>query len=292
MADSGIPARKNRRALLTVAVVASAAAAGARLVGESTASAAERVPGDPIQAGVVNTVFSDGTKTAGTTTYIASNVPNFSVFNVFNSGGAGSDFAPGIQASGQSLGLAAWAPLSSAPKIQPGEVVGIRTRGVDYGLYANATSGTGVHGQGPSVGVRGDGNEKGVYATGGAFGAYATGATGVFGYGDTYGVDAASIGGTALRALLPNGTGIAFDAQGPVKFSSSGRGAILKDTDSLTITNVNVPLNARLLVTVNGDSGAGNGLRFARRLSNTSFQVKLHQPATKKVVFSYFIIIK
>ena len=89
MAGKTTNTRKNRRALLTAAVAASAAAAGARLVGGSTASAGDVIKGNPLLGGVVNTVHFDGTKTSGATTYVASNVPNFSAFNVINLGGAG-----------------------------------------------------------------------------------------------------------------------------------------------------------------------------------------------------------
>jgi hypothetical protein len=284
-----------------MAVAAGAAAAGAKLLGGSDAEADDIIAGQFLKGGRINFVYADGTKNSGTTTYISSNVPNFSTLNVINSGGADSDFAPALQAFGQSMGIGARSPSGSAPKINPGDRVGVRAFGATHGVWADSAA-TGVYGKGPARGVwgesddtavYGDGAQKGVHGNSGAFGVYGVGGvTGVYGSGGI-GVEGSSFTttGVVARALGADPKVLAFEAAGPVRFSSAGDGTVLKDQKNATVTGVHCPAKSRILVTLNGDSGAGNALRWARRVNDTSFKVQLLAETPKNVKFSYFIML-
>lgn len=287
-------ARKSRRALLTIAVAAGAVAAGARVGRESRTEAANVFAdeNDPLLGGQINSVYeSDGFVKVGATTRINSPVANFSVLQVSDTAGAGAEFAPAIQAIGQSLGLVAYAPSGSAPTIEAGDSVGVRARGGTYGVQAEALNGSGVYAKGSEHGVKAEAElGEAVRANGGSFGVYSTGLTGVYGHGTAVGVQGSSIGGIALQAMLPNGEGIALDAQGPVRFKSSGLGKVIAGKAGAVVAGVSCPAGSKLIVTVNANAGIGNGLRWAKRVNDTTIQVKLIKRTAIEVPFSYLII--
>ena len=269
-------------------------AAGARFGRESGTDAANIFAdeNDPLLGGQINSVYaSDGFIKLGATTRITSPVPAFSVLQVSNTDGEGAEFAPAIQAIGQSLGLVAYAPSGSAPTIEGGDSVGVRARGGTYGVQAEALNGSGVYAKGSEHGVLAEAElGEAVKATGGSFGVYSTGFIGVYGHGTNVGVQGSSIGGIALQATLPNGEGIALDAQGPVRFKSSGAGKVIAGKAGAVVSGVACPAGSRLIATVNGNAGIGNGLRWAKRVNDTTIQVKLIKKTAIDVPFSYFII--
>ena len=121
----------------------------------------------------------------------------------------------------------------------------------------------------------------GVY--GAATDASAAGSTGVYGLAGIaagYGVQAENTGGgTALRVL------------GKAEFQTSGRSSVSKGKSSRTVTGlVGINATSMILVTLQGDAGSGVVLRYASRVSSTSFKVVLNKAATKKVTFAWFIL--
>jgi hypothetical protein len=120
------------------------------------------------------------------------------------------------------------------------------------------------------------------------------GSTGVWGRGTAagfFGVFAENyaVGGIGLKASAP--LGVALQVDGPAAFSRSGKGAIQKGHASAT---VNVPsgvsTGALILVTLQGSAGTGRYVRYARRVSATSFRVYLSKSAAAKVYFAWFIL--
>ena len=119
------------------------------------------------------------------------------------------------------------------------------------------------------------------------------GSAGVWGRGtgDGIGVVAENheVGGIGLKASAP--LGVALQVDGPVAFSRSGKGAILRGHATAT---VNVPsgvsTGALILVTLQGSAGTGRYVRYARRVSATSFRVYLSKSAAAKVYFAWFIL--
>ena len=97
------------------------------------------------------------------------------------------------------------------------------------------------------------------------------------------------VGGIGLKASAP--LGVALQVDGPAAFSRSGKGAILKGHATAT---VNVPsgvsTHALILVTLQGSAGTGRYVRYARRVSATSFRVYLSKSAAAKVYFAWFIL--
>lgn len=291
--NEGTRSRKSRRALLSMAVAAGAVAVGTRVGRESRTDAASIFAdeNDPLLGGQINAVYaSDGFIKPGATTRIFSPVPGFSVLQVSNTAGATAEFAPAIQAIGQSMGLVAYAPSGSAPTIEEGDSVGVRARGGTYGVQAEALNGAGVYSKGSEHGVLAEAElGEAVKAVGGTYGVYSTGLTGVYGHGTT-GVQGSSLGGTAVLATLPNGQGIALDAQGPIKLKSSGTGKVVAGKAGAFVNGVSCPEGSRIIATVNANAGPGNGLRWAKRRNNTSIHIKLIKKTAIEVPFSYLII--
>lgn len=98
-----------------------------------------------------------------------------------------------------------------------------------------------------------------------------------------------AVGGIGLKASAP--LGVALQVDGPAAFSRSGKGTILRGHASAT---VNVPSGvstaALILVTLQGSAGSGRYVRYARRVSATSFRVYLSKSAAAKVYFAWFIL--
>jgi hypothetical protein len=124
-----------------------------------------------------------------------------------------------------------------------------------------------------------------VYGTHGAITADAP-ATSAGVYGDaykwsTYGVHAnhRSNAGTALKVT------------GRVALSRSGTATIAKKHSSLTVTVPSgVDVTSTILATLQGSGGKGVVLRYAKRMSPTTFKVALNKKATSAVTFAWMIL--
>jgi hypothetical protein len=157
-----------------------------------------------------------------------------------------------------------------------------------YGI-SNTGNGDGVRGETKvGRGVVGIATEGGVAVHATADAAPAKAVVAVSAAGTS--VHAQTATGTALLSESTGG-GLAVQAKGRVKFSSSGAAAIAKGARSRTLTNVDAPANCKILVTLNQDPGPGNAVLMARRLSATSIRVKLLKPAVRKTRFSWFVLV-
>jgi hypothetical protein len=95
-------------------------------------------------------------------------------------------------------------------------------------------------------------------------------------------------GGTALRA---SSSGVGLDVTGKVKLSRSGKATIARRHSTLTVT---VPSGiaeaAMIMVTLQGSGGSGVYLKYAKRMSATTFKVALNKKATSAVTFAWMIL--
>ena len=125
--------------------------------------------------------------------------------------------------------------------------------------------------------------EVGLY--GGVTALGAAGSTGVYGLASLkgqYGVQAENVdGGTALKVL------------GKTQFQRSGKSTVTKGHSTRTVTvpvwRGGVGTGSMIHVTLQGSGGAGVYLRYASRLSSSTFHVVLNKAATKTVSFAWFI---
>ncbi len=182
------------------------------------------------------------------------------------------------------------------------------------GVNGIATSGTGVHGTGTggegvrgvstssngAAGVTASGAASGVYGenNGGGFGTYGrsnnnTGsAVGIFGESQSgTGTVGHSLHGTGVKALTNDGT--ALEAQGRVKFSTSGLASVAVGTKSKVITP-GTPISATTLILCTLESNQG-GLSVQRVTKNTvagTFTVFLPKVVAvgKTAKIAYFVI--
>ena len=95
-----------------------------------------------------------------------------------------------------------------------------------------------------------------------------------------YGLQAEnSGGGTALKVI------------GKAQFERSGRSSVAKGSSTKTLSGLSgIAATSMILVTLQGDAGSGVVLRYASRVSSTSFKVVLNKAATKKVTFAWLIV--
>jgi hypothetical protein len=123
----------------------------------------------------------------------------------------------------------------------------------------------------------------------------------------------AAFGGVAMAASPPESTGIwgfayevphfgvhaehyraagtALRVDGRTKFSRSGRAYVSKGHLTATVTVPSgVDAGSIILVTLQGSAGVGNHVRYAKRLSSTTFQVMLTKAASVKVAFGWMIL--
>jgi hypothetical protein len=95
--------------------------------------------------------------------------------------------------------------------------------------------------------------------------------------------------GTAIRGSSAEGT--ALEVQGVTRFSRSGIGQIAKGHSTCTITGLaRIAASSIILVTLQGSAGTGRYVRYAARVSDSSFKVRLNKKAANTVAFGYFII--
>jgi hypothetical protein len=149
-----------------------------------------------------------------------------------------------------------------------------------FGISVTALSGTGVNASGEANGVIGGGyTGKGVWGIG-------TQGIGVYGWSEL---------GTGVKAeaqeILNEGA-IAFEAVGPVKFSTSGLADLAVSHDRVTV-NPGVPITdqSKVLATLQGDAG---GKAFVERVeldsADGTFDVVLTKPAAHPVQVAWFLI--
>ena len=117
-----------------------------------------------------------------------------------------------------------------------------------------------------------------VYALGGAAGAGIRGT-------------AATVGQFGVLAEHKASAGTALRVNGVASFSRSGRKTILKGRSGATVTGLShVGTDALILATLQGSAGAGNYVRYAQRVSDTSFKVALAKAASSTVSFAWLIL--
>ena len=111
-----------------------------------------------------------------------------------------------------------------------------------------------------------------------------TAATGVRGS-----ADAAGQFGVIGENTAPGGT--ALRVNGRASFSRSGRHSIPKGQSAHTVTGVaDIATNSMILVTLQGSGGTGVYLKYAARVSATSFKVVLSKACTSAVTFAWMIL--
>jgi hypothetical protein len=85
--------------------------------------------------------------------------------------------------------------------------------------------------------------------------------------------------------------GAALRVNGVAQFSRSGKATISKGHSSRTVSGLsNITADSIILVTLQGSPGTGNHVRWAKRLSGTSFQVMLTKAAAVNVTFGWLIL--
>ena len=102
---------------------------------------------------------------------------------------------------------------------------------------------------------------------------------------------AASVGQFGVLAEHKAAAGTALRVNGVASFSRSGRKTILKGRSGATVTGLtNIGTGSLILVTLQGSAGTGNYVRYAQRVSDTSFKVALTKPASSTVSFAWLIL--
>jgi hypothetical protein len=86
-------------------------------------------------------------------------------------------------------------------------------------------------------------------------------------------------------------SGTALRVEGKAGFSRSGKAAVARGHSTQTVTVASgVGTGSMILVTLQGSAGSGVVLRYAKRLSATTFQVALNKAATTTVTFAWMIV--
>jgi hypothetical protein len=138
--------------------------------------------------------------------------------------------------------------------------------------------GTGVYGESHGFGIHGWGDRAGVYG-------YSTGGIGVHGF---------TPAGTAVKAEVERSEieGTAFEAVGPVKFSTSGLADVSASTDRVTV-NPGVPMTSqsKVLAMLQGNSGNKAMVEHVELNPEAdTFQVVLTKVAARPVQIAWFLI--
>jgi hypothetical protein len=148
-------------------------------------------------------------------------------------------------------------------------VNGVATSGT--GVYGTGTSGEGVRGvstgSNGTAGTTASGIASGVYGenTAGGFGTYGRSNTG----GSAVGVFGESTAGTGVKAN--SSAGVAFEAQGRVKFSTAGQATVTVGTKSKQVTPA-IDLTAASLILCTLESNQA-GLAIQRVTKNVTTDV-------------------
>ena len=129
----------------------------------------------------------------------------------------------------------------------------------------------------PGTGVQGEGIKAGVAGFSGVLPNSNLDGTGVRGVGSNIGVQAESDG----RAL---------NVQGKAYFSSSGSDFIPAGSASKVVSGVALDENALVLATLQESAGRDICVHYAKKISDTSFEVVLNKSTRNGARFAWFII--
>jgi hypothetical protein len=95
----------------------------------------------------------------------------------------------------------------------------------------------------------------------------------------------------AVQALHTSPAGTALKVEGRAAFSRSGVGTIAKKHSSLTVTvPTGVDTTSMILATLQGSGGSGVYLKYAKRMTATTFKVALNKKAKSAVTFAWMIL--
>ena len=195
------------------------------------------------------------------------------------------------QAIAGALALAAGALIASKPEVAAavnGETI---TAGNDFfvsdenafRLTSNGTSG----GDEIAYAVinRNGGTSDPVRAFGGTvFSAAPVGSSGV--QGEAW--NAQHQGVSAVHHSL---SGTALKVEGRASFTRSGKATVSKKHSTRTVTVASgIDPTSMILVTLQGSGGSGVWLKYAKRMSATTFKVYLNKKTTKAVAFAWMIV--
>jgi len=85
--------------------------------------------------------------------------------------------------------------------------------------------------------------------------------------------------------------GIALRVVGKAQFSRSGKRTIPKGKSVLTVSGVaNIETTSMIMVTLQNSGGSGVYLKYAQRVSSTSFKVSLSRACASPVTFAWMIV--
>lgn len=160
--------------------------------------------------------------------------------------------------------------------------------------------GTGVSGRG-GVGVYAFGTQTGVYVESHDFGLIVNGLGDGVGRGVS--VENANVGVRAVgqevgvEAITFSSTGAALRVRGKASFSTAGKGTILADRDSASVSDTDVTALSHVTVTLTGDPGQASSapgskpvVVWVERQPGTGFIVHLSRAVRFATPFTYLIV--
>jgi hypothetical protein len=214
---------------------------------------------------------------------------------------------------GDKATLAVSNDYSAGPGETPSFPDGLRvfTAGTGGGAAIQAFGGPGSFSKAPhdGIGVRAIGTRTGVIGALAGAPIPVLSGIGVFGAGPL-GVAGSSPNGTGVRGIGGRGVhgmtktvagvgvlaeveeaGTAFEAKGPVKFSSAGLATIAAGTNSVTVSPgqyLTIDANSKILATLQSPGGAL--LNVIRNVVNNTFAINLTGNATADVIVAWFLM--